>query len=38
MAFDPSPASFGEFVFGDGGEEAGGGPSFLIGLFGEFGP
>ena len=22
MAFDPSPASFGQFVFGDGGEEA----------------
>ena len=38
MAFDASPAAFGEFVFGDGGEEAGGGPSFLVGLFGKLRP
>src|SRR5512132_1420433 len=38
MAFDPSPASFGEFVFGDGGEEACGGPSFLVSLFGKLRP
>ena len=38
MAFDPSPASFGEFVLGDGGEKARGGPSLLIRLFGNLGP
>ena len=38
MALDAAPVAFGEFVLGDGGEEAGGGPSFLVGLFGELRP
>ena len=38
MALDAAAIALGEFVFGDGGEETGGGPAFLIGLFGEFGP
>ena len=38
MALDAASIALGEFVFGDGGEEAGGGPAFLVGLFGESGP
>src|SRR5512134_3519416 len=38
MAFDPPAAPFGEFVFGDGGEEACGGPSFLVRLFSDLRP
>ena len=38
MALDAAAIALGEFVFGDGGEETGSGPAFLIGLFGEFGP
>ena len=38
MTLDAASAAFGEFVFGDGDEEAGGGPSFLVGLFGELRP
>ncbi len=38
MALDAAAIALGEFVFGDGGEETGRGPAFLIGLFGEFGP
>jgi hypothetical protein len=38
MAFDPSAAPFGEFMFGDGGEEACSGPSFLVSLFGKLRP
>ena len=38
MALDTAPVAFGQLVFGDGGEEAGGGPAFLVGLFGELGP
>ena len=35
MAFDLPAALFGEFVFGDGGEEACGGPSFLVRSFSD---
>ena len=35
MALDAAAVAFGQFVFGEGGEEAGGGPAFLVGLFGE---
>jgi hypothetical protein len=35
MAFDPPPSALDEFVFGDGGEEACGRPSFLVRLFGK---
>ena len=38
MALDAAAIALGEFVFRDGGEETGGGPAFLVGLFGEFGP
>ena len=38
MAFDPSPAPFGKFVFGDGGEETCGGPSFFVRLSGKLRP
>jgi hypothetical protein len=38
MALDAAAIALGEFVFRDGGEETGSGPTFLIGLFGEFGP
>ena len=38
MALDAAAIALGEFVLGDGGEEAGGGPAFLVGLLGEFGP
>ena len=35
MALDAPAVALGEFVLGDGGEEAGGGPALLIGLLGE---
>ena len=38
MALDAAAVAFGQFVFGDGGQEAGGGPTFLVGLFGELRP
>ena len=38
MALDAPPIAFGQFVFRDRGEEAGGGPAFLVGLFGELRP
>src|SRR4249919_3046563 len=38
MTLDAASAAFGEFVFGDGDEEASGRPSFLVGLFGELRP
>ena len=38
MTLDASPVTFGQFVFGDGGQEPGGGPALLVGLFGEPGP
>ncbi len=38
MAFDAPPEAIGHFMLGQGGEEAGRRPAFLIGLFGELGP
>ncbi len=38
MALDAAAVAFGEFVLGDRGEEAGGGPAFLVGLLGELRP
>ena len=38
MALDAALISFCQLVFGDRGEEAGGGPAFLVGLFGELRP
>jgi hypothetical protein len=35
VALDPAGLAFGEFAFGEGGEEAGGGPAFLVGLLCE---
>ena len=38
MAFDASPFAIGEFMLGEGGQEARGWPAFLVGLGGEIGP
>ena len=38
MPLDASAIAFGQLVFGDGAEETGGGPAFLVGLFGESRP
>ena len=38
MALDAAAIAFGQFVLGDRGEKAGGGPAFLVGLFGELRP
>jgi hypothetical protein len=38
MALDAAALTLGEFVLGEGHEEAGGGPAFLVGAFGEAGP
>ena len=35
MALEAPPAALDHLMLGDGGEETGGGPAFLIGLFGE---
>lgn len=37
MAFDTTVGAFGQFVLGDGGEEACCWPAFLVGSFGELG-
>ena len=38
VTFDAAPVALGQFVFGDGGEEAGRRPSLLVGPLGEVGP
>ena len=38
MALDATLVAFGEFMLGDGGEEAGGRPTLLVGARGELGP
>ena len=38
MALDAAAAALGDLVLGQGGQEAGGGPAFLVGLAGETGP
>ena len=38
MALDAAAVAFGQLVLGEGGQEAGGGPAFLVGLFGELRP
>ncbi len=38
MALDAAAVALGQLVLGDRGEEAGGGPAFLVGLFGELRP
>ena len=38
MALDAAPVALGDLVFGERGEEAGGGPAFLVGALGEGGP
>ena len=38
MPLDAAAIALGEFVLGDGGQEAGRGPTFLVGLLGELGP
>ena len=38
MALDTAAVAFGQFVFGDRGQESSGGPSFLVGLIGELRP
>lgn len=38
MAFDATAAAFGDLVLGDGGEEAGRRPAFLVGLLGKLRP
>ena len=38
MAFDAAPVTLGEFVFGHGQQQAGSGPAFLVGAFGELRP
>ena len=38
MTGDPAVSAFGQFMFGDGSQEAGGRPAFLVGLLGEAGP
>ena len=38
MALDAAAVAFGDLVFGERGEEAGGGPSFLVGPLGEARP
>ncbi len=35
VPLDAAAITLGQFVLGDGGEEAGGGPAFLVGLLGE---
>jgi len=38
MAFDAAPVALGALMFGERGEEAGGGPALLVGTLGEAGP
>ena len=38
MALDPAPIAFGQFMFHQGAEQAGGGPAFLVGLLSEAWP
>ena len=38
MALDAATAALGHFVLGERGQEACGGPAFLVGLLGELGP
>ena len=38
VAFDAAPGAFGEFVFGERGQEAGGGPALGVGAFAERAP
>lgn len=38
MPFDPTMGAFGQFMLGDGRQEACGGPSFSIGLLGKLRP
>jgi hypothetical protein len=38
MTFDPAPIAFGQFMFGNGRQEAGRRPSFTIGLLGKLRP
>jgi len=38
MAFDAAPVALGDLMFGERGEEAGGGPALLVGTLGEAGP
>ena len=38
VTLDPAVGAFGQFVFGDGREEARGWPALLVGLFGELRP
>ena len=35
MALDATPIALGDLVLGEGGEEAGGRPAFLVGAFGK---
>ena len=38
MTFDAAPGALGHLVLGEGGQEAGRRPSFLVGLGGKVGP
>jgi len=38
VALNAAPGALGDLVLGQGGEEAGGGPAFLVGAFGEARP
>ena len=38
VALNAAPGALGDLVLGQGGEEAGGGPAFLVGPFGEVRP
>jgi hypothetical protein len=38
MPLDAAAITLGQFMLGDGGQKAGRGPTFLVGLLGEFGP
>ena len=38
MPLDAAAVTFGQFMLGDGGQEAGRGPAFLVGLLGELRP
>ena len=38
MALDATAVAFGDLVLGERGEEAGGGPAFLVGPLGELRP
>ena len=37
-ALEAAPGAVGDFVFGQGGQQARGGPAFAVGLCGELGP